>query len=133
VFDAPAQPAAKLAARIQAAIARKLGIESLVVVKSAQDVAAIVAGNKLKAMATNPSRLLVALAADAGALAKLKPLAKTDWKGEVVHVGKDAAYLWCPEGILKSKAGEALLRDLAGTGTTRNWATIEKLDLMLRD
>ena len=133
VFDAPAEPAAKLAARIQAAIARKLGVESLVVVKSAKDIAAVVAGNKLKATATNPSRLLVGLVTDARALAKLEPLAKTDWKSEIVHVGKDAVYVWCPEGLLESKAGAALLRDLAGTGTTRNWATIEKLDLMLRD
>ena len=133
VFDAPAEPPAKLAARIQAAIARKLGVESLVVVKSAQDIAAIVAGNKLKAIASNPSLLLVALTIDSEALAKLEPLAKAKWKSEVVHVGKHAAYAWCPEGSLNSKAGVALLRDLADIGTTRNWGTIQKLDEMLRD
>jgi uncharacterized protein (DUF1697 family) len=133
VFDAPAEPPAKLAARIQAAIARKLDVESLVVVKSAKDIAAIVAGNKLKAIATDPSLLLVAMTVDAPALAKLKPLAKTEWKAEAVHVGKDAAYAWCPEGSLKSKVGLALLRDLGDAGTTRNWGTIQKLDEMLRD
>jgi len=62
----------------------------------------------------------------------LEPLAKTEWKGEVVQVGKHAAYLWCADGILESKAGAALLKNLEETGTTRNWATLEKIDALLK-
>ena len=102
------------------------------VVKSAKDMAAIAGGNKLAAVATDPSRLLVAFTSDAKALARLMPLAKTDWKPDAVHVGKHAAYVWCADGMLESKAAVALLRDLEGTGTTRNWSTVEKINALLQ-
>jgi uncharacterized protein (DUF1697 family) len=82
-------------------------------------------------IATDPSRLLVALTLDTPSLSRLAPLAKAQWKGEVVQLGKHAAYAWCGNGILESKAGVALLKDLAETGTTRNWATLEKIHALL--
>ena len=132
VFDGPREAPAAIAARIRAAVAKKLGVDAFVVVKTAEDVAAVIAGNELGKIATNPSRLLVALVHDPKALARLEPLAKTDWKGEVVQVGRHAAYLWCADGILESKAGAALLKNLGETGTTRNWATLEKIDALLK-
>ena len=132
VFDGPREAPAAIAARIRAAVAKKLGVDAFVVVKTAEDVAAVIAGNELGKIATNPSRLLVALVHDPKALARLEPLARTEWKGEVVQLGKHAAYLWCAEGILESKAGAALLKNLDETGTTRNWATLEKIDALLK-
>ncbi len=129
VFDAPAEAPEKMAARIRAAVGKKLGIDALVVVKSAGDIAA----NRLAAVATDPSRLLVALAIDAPALAALSALATTQWKDDVVHVGKHAAYIWCADGFLESKAAVALLRDFAERGTTRNWATLEKINAMMQE
>ena len=131
VFDARAE-APELAAHIRSAVAKKLGVDALVVVKSGKDIAAVVRGNKLASVATDPSRLLVALTSDASGLARLSTLARTEWKDDVVHVGKDAAYIWCPNGSLESKAAVALLRDLAESGTTRNWATIEKINALLQ-
>lgn len=134
VFDAPEQATAPLAARIRAELAKQLGVDAFVVVKSRSEIANIMKGNKLARVATDPSRLLVALAADASSLARLPALVQREWKGEVIHVGKHAAYLWCPEGMLESKAAVALLRDLAEIGTTRNWSTLEKIhDLLARD
>ena len=46
----------------------------------------------------------------------LKALARTDWGAEKIHVGKHAAYLWCANGILESKALEALLKGLEARG-----------------
>ena len=42
-------------------------------------------------------------------------------------LGRHAAYLHCPAGILESRAGEALLGKLGRAATTRNWATVLKL------
>ena len=42
-------------------------------------------------------------------------------------LGKYAAYLYCANGILESKAGEALLGKLGRSATTRNRATTLKL------
>lgn len=132
VFEATAAPGVKHAQSIRDAVAKLLGVDALVVVKSAKDIAAIVAGNPLAAIASDSSRLLVAVTDQAGTLAGLEPIAKTGWGADEVRVGKHAAYVWCPDGILTSKAGAALLKGLADKGTTRNWATIEKLHAMLQ-
>jgi uncharacterized protein (DUF1697 family) len=131
VFTAASGSTASHAARIQRAVLEKLGIDALVVVKSAKDVAGIIAGNELGSIAGDPSRLLVAVTPDAKTLASVKALAHTDWGKERLHVGKHAAYLWCANGILESKAAVALLRGLEGTGTTRNWATLNKIHVLM--
>lgn len=132
VFSGKAEPSTRQARRIRTAVATELGVTALVIVKSATDIAAVVADNALLAAMTNPSRLLVALTNDAASLVKLRSLAAEQWGGEQVHVGKHAVYLWCANGILESKAAVALLKGLSDSGTTRNWATIEKILALLR-
>src|SRR5436190_7440489 len=132
VFDAPDERPADIASRIRSSVAKKLGVDAFVVVKTAKDVAAVIAGNQLGKHTGDPSRLLVAVTTDAASLAKLAPLVKTQWKDESVHVGKHAAYVWCPNGSLESKVAVALLKGLEEKGTTRNWATIEKIDALLK-
>lgn len=44
-----------------------------------------------------------------------------------LHVGERAAYLWCADGILASKAAVALLGKAGREATTRNWATVLKI------
>ena len=131
VFTAAAEPAVKLAERIRQAVLKKTGVDALVIVKSAKDMAAIVAGNELGKVATDPSRLLVAITNDNKALKSVEALAGAAWGDERIHVGKHAAYLWCANGILESKALEALLKGLKGTGTTRNWATLNKIHALM--
>jgi len=94
--------------------------------------AAVVAGNKLVAIAADPSRLLVALTNDPKPLAALESFARGEWGADEVHIGKHAVYVWCANGILESKAAVALLKGLGGSGTTRNWATVEKLHALLQ-
>jgi uncharacterized protein (DUF1697 family) len=131
VFTASAGPAATHARRIRQAVLKKLGVDALVIVKSGKDIAGIVAGNPLGAVADDPSRLLVALTNEGRVLASLKAVAGMDWGDERIHVGKHAAYLWCANGILESKAAVALLTGLKGTGTTRNWATLNKIHALM--
>jgi uncharacterized protein (DUF1697 family) len=50
---------------------------------------------------------------------------------ERFHIGNRAAYLHCAGGILQSKAGSALLDKLGREITTRNWATVLKLQALL--
>jgi uncharacterized protein (DUF1697 family) len=131
VFTAGAGPGVTHARRIQNAVLEKLGVDALVIVKSAKELAGIVAGNELAGIADDPSRLLVAVTHNSGALASVQALAHTDWGKERLHVGKHAAYLWCANGILESKAAVALLKGLEGTGTTRNWATLNKIHALM--
>ena len=131
VFTGNAEPAATHAARIREAVRAKLGIEALVIVKSAKDVAAIIRDNAIVRHATDDSKLLVAVTNDARGLAKAKALMREAWGAEKLHVGKHAAYVWCANGILESKVAVALLKGLEDTGTTRNWGTLNKIHALL--
>jgi uncharacterized protein (DUF1697 family) len=131
VFTAAAEPTARLAEHIRQAVLRKTGVDALVIVKSAKDMAAIIADNALGKLATDPSRLLVAVLNENKALKSVETLASQTWGEEKLHVGKHAAYLWCANGILESEALEALIKGLKGTGTTRNWTTLNKIHALL--
>ena len=132
VFDGSTAVAMKHAQQIRAAVHAELGVDALVIVKSAKDIAAAIEGNALANVATDPSRLLVAFMSDAKALAALQSMADAAWGAERVHVGKHAAYVWCANGILDSKVAVALLKNLAQSGTTRNWATVEKIYALMQ-
>jgi uncharacterized protein (DUF1697 family) len=131
LFTGESEPNARHASRIREAVASKLGVDAMVIVKSAQEIAAIVTGNELAAVASNPSRLLVALVPDDTALRAVKSLMAEDWGKERLHVGRHAAYLWCANGILESQALGKLLGGLKGLGTTRNWATLGKIQALI--
>jgi uncharacterized protein (DUF1697 family) len=131
VFTAAAGSAVKLAETIRQAVLTKTGIDALVIVKSSKDVAAIVADNALGKVATDPSRLLVAITNDNKALKPVEALAHAAWGDDRIHVGRHAAYLWCANGILESEALETLLKGLKGAGTTRNWTTLNKIHALM--
>jgi uncharacterized protein (DUF1697 family) len=133
VFTAESAPNRALATTIREAVHKKLGVDAHVVVKSAKDVAAIVKGNALAVIATDASRLLVAITDDAKALAAVEAVGKLSWGRERIHVCKAAAYLWCANGILESKAAVALLGGLGEAGTTRNWATVQKIHALMAE
>jgi uncharacterized protein (DUF1697 family) len=91
-----------------------------------------VAGNPFGRDAADPSRLLVVLAPHASVLEALGPVGRLVTKKESWHLGHDAAYLHCPDGILASKAGEALVGRHGRAATTRNWSTVQKLSGLLQ-
>jgi uncharacterized protein (DUF1697 family) len=120
------------AARIRAAVAKKLGVDAMVIVKSAQEVAAVIKGNALKE-ATDASRLLVAVTTDGASLGTLKSLTAKDWGREKLHLGRQAAYIWCADGILESTLLPAAMKALENGATTRNWTTFQKLHELMRE
>ena len=83
-------------------------------------------------MADNPSRLLVAVLARSANRDLIVPLVDQDWSTEVLALGERAAYLWCPEGVLASSLSKAVGRAAGEAITTRNWATIMKIDAIAR-
>ena len=127
VFKAPRGATRKMAADIAAAISKKLKVDVPVIVKSAAELAAIVAGNPIAVPADGHSRLLVAFTQDPKAVARLASVGPLAVPPERFAIGVGAAYLYCPKGILQSKAAEALLGKAGKDVTTRNWATTLKL------
>lgn len=130
VFRAPLRKPAKLATELGHALRAQLDVDVPVIVKSAADLDAAVRDNPLAFRETDHARLLVAFTADARSLAALDAIRPLVARGEQFAIGAKAAYLLCPGGILKSKAGEALLGKAGRNATTRNWATVLKLQAL---
>ena len=134
VFCAPvARTPAKIAAELAHELRAQLGVDVPVIVERASDLDVIVRGNSLSFGDADHSRLLVAFTADARALATLDAIRPLLAKGEQLAIGAKAAYLLCANGILDSRAGEALLGKAGRGATTRNWATVLKLQALARE
>ncbi len=131
VFRATKGTQAKHAASIAAAISEKLKMEVPVIVKSGQELSAIVGENQLAEEAANHSHLLVVFAQDSASLSGLGAVESLVVPPERFLVGKNAAYLHCAAGILESKAGGVLLGKAGKLVTTRNWATVLKLHALV--
>jgi len=88
---------------------------------------AIVDRNPLRAVMADPARLIVAVLFDPADGAKLRSLARQDWKRERLAIGQRVAYLWCPDGITGGRLAKAVGCALEDSVTMRNWATLTKL------
>ena len=132
VFSGPSAPAERIAASIEQALERHVGVSARVTVLDAQAFSDVVAQNPFPAASAEPSRYLVAFLRDPGsARQRLASLADRDWGGDAFALGSRAAYLWCAGGILESELLEAVGRLLGDQVTTRNWATVTKLKALL--
>jgi len=127
VFTVPKGVRGDAAARIEKAIAARLGVKTRVTVVKGAVIAAAVMENPLKDVASNDSLLLVLVPADRTALTPLKALLKERWAPEALALGAGVAYLWCAEGSVDSPLWKAANRAMGDRGTTRNMATMTKL------
>jgi uncharacterized protein (DUF1697 family) len=132
VFTIPPKHKGGAAARIQAAVATKLGVSASVLTVSAAAFETVVADNPFSALANDPARLLVAFVREPGVLAKLGSLVKEAVPPDMLALGSQAAYLWCASGILESKLLVAVHRRVGEDITTRNWATVLKIQALLK-
>jgi uncharacterized protein (DUF1697 family) len=131
VFKAPAR-AADPAKRIEREIATRLGVSSRVTVLTARELDVAVRGNTLLKVASHPSRLLVGVLASRDDRARLEPLTRERWKSERLALGERVCYLWCPDGIIKSKLMAAVDRAVGDAITSRNWSTVQKLHSLMQ-
>ncbi|MGO4380568.1 DUF1697 domain-containing protein [Pseudoduganella sp. RAF53_2] len=127
VFDCEARDARLSATRIEEALVMRLGVAARVTVLDAEQLDGVVEDNSLCEVADDHSRLLVAVLNNPADRAKLEPLAHQDWKPEAFALGRWAAYIWCADGILASRAAAAMGKAVGDAVTTRNWSTINKL------
>jgi uncharacterized protein (DUF1697 family) len=86
-----------------------------------------VRGNSLLKVATHPSRLLVGVLASRDDRVRLEELARQRWPGERLALGERVCYLWCPDGVAKSRVMAEVEKALGDGVTSRNWGTIQKL------
>ena len=126
VFSVPTKGRGDVRARIEEALASRIGLTSPVTILSADEVKAAVCDNPLSHVATNPSDLLVLVPQAPSDLGRLEPLLKKRWAPEVLALGSRVAYLWCANGVARSPLWAAVDRALERRGTARNIATLTK-------
>jgi uncharacterized protein (DUF1697 family) len=131
VFRCAGRSAVSHAKSIGTRLQESLGVGVLVVVKSSAEFLAVVTENPFALPEKDHSRILVAFAQGKTATQGLSALRPMLQPPERLHIGNHAAYLHCARGILESKAGSALLGKLGREVTTRNWATVLKLKVLL--
>ena len=127
VFTSIRRGADKLADEIGAGLAERFGVTTPVIVKSARELQAIVNGNPIVPPEAEHGRFLVAVAMAPDRLTALESLRPLLLPGERLAVTAHAAYLHCANGLLESRAGEALLGKVGKGVTSRNWGTVIKL------
>ena len=131
IFSVPRKLRGDIIARIEKALASRLGLNALVTVLAGDEVVAAVLDNPLWKVARNPSQLLIVVPRVASDLGRLKPLLEERWAPEAFAMGPRVAYLWCGNGIPKSRLWRAVDRALERSGTVRNLATLTKLKAMV--
>ena len=130
VYDAGAVVPADAAARIEEALVLKLGVAARVTVLSASQFDELMVQNTLAPVA-DAARLLALVLNNPADMQRLAPLLHQPWQPEALALGQWAAYAWCPDGVLASKVLAALGAMLGDGVTSRNWATMHKLKLLL--
>lgn len=121
-----ALPEAELATALEQAITEEFALDVPVVLRTAEEVADVLAADPLGHLATDLSRYSVTFfpsAPDADLVAALPPADG----GEYLVRGREL-YLWLPDGVINSPMGSWKWDRLLGVaGTNRNWNTVTKL------
>jgi uncharacterized protein (DUF1697 family) len=129
VFDSRAGTPARLENLLEQAAKDRLQLETAFFVRSAKEWAEMVAGNPFPDEAKrDPGHLVVMSLKGAPDRGQVTALEKAIVGREVIRAGGRHLYIVYPDGIGRSKLGNALIEQKLGTqGTARNWNTVFKL------
>ena len=120
-------PRAKLGATIEDCIAREFGQSVKAVLRSAKELADIVAKNPfLTRRGVDRAHLHVTFLASTPARAAVSSLSVPSGSDELIIAGKDV-YVYAPGGYGKTKVNNTFVERRLGVATTRNWNTVTKL------
>ena len=127
VLDADAPPE-QLERGCERLIKDAFGFDIAVVVRTRDELAAVVALNPLGEVADNPKLYQVSFLSAELAPAVQEKIAQLAVEPERTLVAGRELYTWHPDGIGRSKLAAQLARvGLGVTATARNWTTVTKL------
>lgn len=120
--------------RLQEQILARLGVETTVLVRTRDELAAVVERDPLGDVADDPKRYQVSFLSAPPAWAVERELAAADLAPERVVVSGREIYAWHPGGLQRSRLA-ALLTDrrLGVAATARNWNTVTALLALAED
>jgi uncharacterized protein (DUF1697 family) len=128
VFRSRSKSSTALVGAIEERIMRDLGVEVSVLIRSRDELAAVVQGNPFLRTKADPGRLHVTFLAELPDGHAVRALEEFDAGPDEVRVLGREVYLHCPNGYGNTKLNPALIeRRLRAISTTRNWNTVTKL------
>jgi uncharacterized protein (DUF1697 family) len=128
ILTGPDQSPEELERTLERQLEEAFGFAVSVLVRSREQLAAVVAANPLREVATEPARHHVLFLSGEPAVERLDAIdAALHAPDAFVHRGREI-YLWTPAGVRDSRLAKALSDARLGvTATARNWRTVEKL------
>jgi uncharacterized protein (DUF1697 family) len=121
----------EVARAIEREIAKRLGLSIDVIVRTAEELASVVAANPLGDVATDGSKHFVVFLSEEPDQARLGELDEQDFAPERFRARGREVFVWCPNGMRDSPLLKVLGKQrLARTATMRNWNTVAKLAAM---
>lgn len=128
VFAADARAARGLGERLERALVRRFGFEVPVVLRSAADLARVLARNPFLADGAPEDALHVAFLRERPARARAAALDPGRSPGDAFALVGSELYLHLPNGVARTRLTSAWLDASLGTvATVRNWRTATKL------
>ncbi|GGR39389.1 hypothetical protein GCM10010219_50610 [Streptomyces netropsis] len=131
VFTHPGSDPDALAAGLEEALARELGLSVRCFVREGVDLRRVVDANPFADRAVDPARFLVVFLSGLSGTARPEAFADLDpgaYAPDEFVLGEREVYLLCPDGIRDSKLAKLLTgRRLGEDGTARNWNTVTRL------
>ena len=113
---------------LEAAIAERFGVDTVVVLRTEKQLAAVLERNPLKDVADDPKRHQVHFLSGRPNAAAVRALEAADVSPEQLAVAGNEIHVWHAGGIQRSPASKAIEKaDLGVAATARNWSTVEKL------
>ncbi|MEA2443041.1 MAG: hypothetical protein QOJ12_333, partial [Thermoleophilales bacterium] len=102
VFTGPDRPHAEVADEIEDALEAAFGFRPRVLVRTRDEIAAVVDANPLGDVADNPSRYFVNFLDEEIAPERLAEPSKGDYAPEAFHLRGRELYIWAPGGVRDS-------------------------------
>jgi uncharacterized protein (DUF1697 family) len=121
-------PPEKLARALEKRIAKGLGVEPAVVVRTREQLADVVERNPLASVATDPKRYQVSFLSGEPDADAVREIEAADIAPERFVVSGREIYAWHPDGLQRSPLAKLLSEERLGVrATARNWNTVTKL------
>lgn len=134
IFTSAGEEPEALAAEIEHSIARDLGPRIRVLIRTPEELGAVIAANPFPQVEASPTRLHVAFLSGPVEAERLAEIDARRFEPDQLRLGDRAIYLHYPNGAGRTKLTlDVCERRLGVTGTARNWNTVTKLFALARE
>lgn len=125
----------QLAQRVEDAVANRLDLKLRVIVRTRDELAAIIAANPLPAAVADPARFLVTFFSGVPDPTRVDAVDPRSFEPDTFRILGREMYQWSPSGVSKTKLTPAFWakQQLGVDGTARNWNTVTALMRILDD